>query len=30
MLTSAGRKRAQERLKFMEEFFDRLNHEVYG
>lgn len=30
MLTSAGRQLAEERLKFMEEFFNRLNYEVYG
>lgn len=30
MLTSAGRQLAEERLKFMERFFERLNYEVYG
>jgi uncharacterized protein len=30
MLTPAGRTLAEERLKFMDRFFDRLNEEVYG
>ena len=30
MLTSAGRRLGEERLKFMEQFFDRLNMEIYG
>ena len=30
MLTSAGRRLGEERLKFMEQFFDRLNLEIYG